>query len=285
MKIIAVSNQKGGVGKTTHANHLAYALLDAGYRVLFLDVDTQGNSSSFFNQYRSSVPSASFFQSECDASGIEEVFQNQLCLLPATGALENVHRMGNEHLNNLHDNLNSFPDGCYDFCIIDTPPAAGFTLKSVVFAADYVMLPMELKQWSIDGTVLMLKTIVGMSMEKQQIFGKPTEFLGICINMYDKADKSQPQAVEALKEQIATYLMIGKQDGEEDTTVDDVIKISQKNVIEHAQNLNVPVWKYNSAQTETRSKAAIESAKEFAYLYSYIFNKIGIEFPGLVAKI
>ena len=286
MKVIAIANQKGGVGKSTHAVHLACALLDAGHRVLFMDGDRSGNSSSFFEKYKSDVSSASFFQKECDASGIEAVFQNPLCLLHANGELENIHGMEGSHLGNLHDNLSSFPDGCYDFCVIDTPPVGGFTLKSIIFAADYVMLPMELKQWSIDGTIAMLQTVVGMSQEKQAIYGKPTVFLGICINMYDKSDKNQPQAIEMLKKEIGTYLMIGKQEGsEENSTVDDVIKISHKNVIEHAQNLYVPVWKYNSAQSDIRSKAAVEATKEFTFMYNYVFAKMGVDFPGLITKL
>jgi len=79
--------------------------------------------------------------------------------------------------------------------------------------------------------------------------------------------------------------MIGQQDGEGETTVKDVIKISQKNVIEHAQNLGVPVWKYNDAQNSTRSKAATESAREFTLLYSYLFDKMGIKFNGLINKV
>jgi len=284
MKTIAISNQKGGVGKTTHANHLVHALLDNGLRVMLLDVDTQGNSSNFFSNAHCNISSDELYKKECDVAGLEAYIKNQLVVFPASGRLENVQRMKDENLVNLYENLQGF-DAYFDYCVIDTPPAAGFVLKSVVYGSNYIYMPMEIKQWSIDGTILMLKTILGMSAEKEQVFpGTKTEFLGICINLYDKSDKNQPAALEMLKEQIGKFLMVGNQDAEDETTVQDVIKISQKNIIEYSQNIKMPVWKYNAAEG-TRSKAATESAREWHLLYAYLFPRIGAVFNGLQTKI
>lgn len=285
MKIISIANQKGGVGKSTHAIHLAHALVDSGYRVLFVDTDVQGNSSGHFEENKSDIPASTLFDNECDGTGIKPVYAKNLGLIYADSRLANVAGYPSTSLQHMYENLHGF-DEHYHFCVIDTPPSAGFILKSVVFASDYNFLPMELKQWSIDGTLKMLQTIFGMAEQKKQAMQKTIEFLGICINMYDRTDKNQPLALKELENKVGKYLMLARQQGEADKAAEIIgtIKISSKNVIEHSLNLKVPVWKFNDAQAEIKSKAAVESTKEFSFMYEHIFSKIGAEFQGLFLK-
>lgn len=278
MKIISVTNQKGGVGKSTHAIHLAEALRTNGYRVLFVDCDTQGNSSSYFDKNKSGISASTLFDKECDGNKISDVYKEDLALIYADSNLANVPSKQVGELMNFHENINGF-QGHYDFCIIDTPPQAGFLLKAVVFGSHYNIMPMELKQWAIDGTIKMLQTLKGMSDQKCDALGEPVEFLGIFINMFDKTDKNQAKSLEQLEKVFAKYLLFI-----ENTDTKETARISKKNVIEYALNLKVPVWKYNQAQNEITSKASLESAKEFTIMYKALFPKIEAEFIGFTKE-
>ena len=157
MKILTVANQKGGVGKTTLAVHLAYAAVEQGSKVLLVDFDLQGNLSLSYN----TVPhvteglTASILFGDDTADVIKglrsELEQHQLALIPADSDLIHVEKSDNSVLTKPAQALQQL-SGLYDLCIIDTPPTLGNILMGALAAANFVVTPVAVGLYELAGT-------------------------------------------------------------------------------------------------------------------------------------
>ena len=156
MKIVAISNQKGGVGKTTTAVNLAAALAETGARILLVDLDPQGNATSALGIEQR--PGLSLYGpltgSGTAASMICESGRRNLALIPAhmelAGSEIDLART-QDHLQRLRTLLEPLDTGAYDYIILDTPPSLGVLMTSALGAADEVIVPLQCEYFGLEG--------------------------------------------------------------------------------------------------------------------------------------
>ncbi len=245
MKIITISNQKGGVGKSTIAAHLAFDLAEKGKKVLFVDIDPQANSSTTFKEYASGIVASSLFNSD-----VKEITANDdITLIEADPLLVDVERGKPSIIVKFKSNLSVIGDD-FDFAIIDTPPTLGFRMTASLISAQYVVSPIELESYSIAGIKQMLQTIFGIKQE----YNKDLVFLGMLPNRFNPRSKDQREAFVQLAENHANLILQAK--------------IGIRSSIPEALSEGKPVWKL-------KKTAAREAAKEFRAALNLIYKKIG----------
>lgn len=171
------SNQKGGVGKTALAVHKAFIHAEREEKVLFIDFDAQGNSTSTLkNRSRTVFTAAELFYDE--PLNIEAA--PGITLIEGTDALSEIDRLNNKVVLNPKNHLKDFLSR-FDVCIMDTPPALGLRLIAALIIADYVICPIELSGYSIAGIKKMIQTINGVKSN----LNPNLKLLGILPNLVD----------------------------------------------------------------------------------------------------
>ncbi len=199
-KIIAIINQKGGVGKSTTAVNLAAALGSLGKQVLLVDLDPQGNSSSGLGVMKSQIKNCIYDVLLNDVP-IEEVIIPDICegvdIVPATinlaGAeVELVTEMARE--NRLKDATGSLR-GKYDYILIDCPPALGLLTINALVAADKLIIPIQCEFYALEGVTKLLD-----SMKRVKSRLNPTlDIYGVLLTMYDGRTTLSRQVVEEVR--------------------------------------------------------------------------------------
>ena len=186
--IIAITNQKGGVGKTTTAINLAAALSSKGLKTLLIDLDPQANSSMSFVDIRSEKLSIYDALVEPEVT-IEQVIQPtdsqpNLWLAPARITLAKLEAKLLGELDShyrLKDCVGSIQDE-YEFVIIDTPPTLGIITVNALVAASHVLIPIQSSYFALEGTDDLLETIDKI----KQRANPQLQILGALITLYDK---------------------------------------------------------------------------------------------------
>lgn len=185
--IIAITNQKGGVGKTTTAINLAAALATKGFRTLLIDVDPQANSSMSFVDVHGLE--ASIYESLVGEAPIEDVLQKaqkveNLMIAPAAITLAKIEAKLLGELDShyrLKDQVDKIRDR-FDYMIIDTPPTLGIITVNALVAATHVLIPIQSSYFALEGTDDLLETI-----DKIKIRANPDlQILGAVITLYDR---------------------------------------------------------------------------------------------------
>lgn len=199
-KVIAIINQKGGVGKSTTAINLAAALGEAGKQVLLIDLDPQGNASSGLHIEKSQVPRC-IYDVLLDDVPIEDAIIPDVCsvldLVPATinlaGAeVELVSEMARE--NRLKDAVGRLR-GKYDYVFIDCPPSLGLLTVNALVAADKLLVPIQCEFYALEGVT---KLIDSMNRVKSRL--NPTlDIYGVLLTMYDGRTTLSRQVVEEVR--------------------------------------------------------------------------------------
>lgn len=183
--VIAITNQKGGVGKTTTSINLAYCLAKEGARVLLVDFDPQGNASSGLGIDKTKLERTVLDVVEKTADIKDVIVKSEakrVDVVPATPQLANaeVGLAGAERrFVRLRDALETVEG--YDFVLIDSPPSLSLLTVNGLIAADYILLPVQAEFYALEG--------LGQLLETMQLVRKgmnPTlELLGVVVTMMD----------------------------------------------------------------------------------------------------
>ncbi|MBZ6004051.1 ParA family protein [Leuconostoc gelidum subsp. aenigmaticum] len=197
-QIIALANQKGGVGKTTTSVNLGAALAQAGKRVLLVDIDAQGNATSGSGVDKSELERDSY-DVMVDLVPIREVIvpTDNYDLVPATIQLSGaeIELAGQEKREYRLKKALSEVNDDYDFILIDNPPALGLLTVNAFTASDAILIPVQTEFYALEGLGQLLNTI---ELVRQQ-FNADLDISGILLTMYDGRTNLAKQVSEEVR--------------------------------------------------------------------------------------
>jgi chromosome partitioning protein len=202
--IIAVSNQKGGVGKTTTAVNVAAALANKHTSVLLVDLDPQGNASSGLGVNNQDVPTS--YEVLLGQAALPEAVQETridgLYVLPT-----NQNLAGAEvELVSLENRDTRLKDALslttYNYIVIDCPPALSLLTINALMASNYVLIPVQAEYYALEGLGQLLGTVQAVRQG-----GNPQlDLLGVVLTMYDKRTSLSEQVAAELKKHFGDKL-------------------------------------------------------------------------------
>ena len=200
--IISFANQKGGVGKTTSTINTATALTLLGKKVLLIDLDPQGSSTSGVGIQKSSLIQTSYnvISGTCDAKDaiIKTKFKN-LSIIPsnislAASEFEITTQKDREYfLKKRLENLKK--ENLYDYIIMDCPPSLGIITINALTASQGVIVPMQCEYYSLEGLSQLMMTVKTI----KQLYNPSLTVTGILLTMYNPRYKLSTQVYEELK--------------------------------------------------------------------------------------
>ncbi len=255
MKTLTTAIQKGGQGKTFVTCHLAFDFVERGLRVVVLDLDLQGNASTTLGRYASTFTASGLFSSRVaelrQAVQAEDQGEGRLVLIPADNALANLDSTSDlaGAATALRASIAELA-GHFDVCLIDTAPSLGKAMSAAILASNYVVSPVELEAYSLQGMVLMNKQIGNLLQ-----YNPTLQFLGMLPN---KVDARKPRHIANLAELRATYpnkVM--------------PVSVGLRDSIAEALGMNVPVW-------AIKKTAARVATKEVRALAQHVYEQMEI---------
>lgn len=251
MRVLALAIQKGGQGKSMSTCSLAFGLHARGYRVAVLDGDTQGNASYTLAKYDSGYSASRMFAGAPDE--LRKWFKGRpddgMAVISADASLANLDKMEvGAAAANLRANLAALGEQGFDVCLIDTPPALGVAMVAALLASQYLLSPVELEQYSLQGMQKMVATVANVRKANPSL-----RFLGMVPN---RVDGRKPRHQRHLEELRAAYPQLVVP-----------VSIGLRDSIAEALGAQIPVW-------EIKKSAAREAIKEVNALTDFVVEKM-----------
>jgi chromosome partitioning protein len=250
MKIVAIANQKGGVGKTTTAVNLGCALAERGQRILLVDLDPQANATSSFGLQE--LEGESLYEPLLgEGSVVEKVLPTRLeglFIIPAdldlAGAEIEIAR-GPDHLTRLAQTLEPFrSDNTFDFILLDCPPSLGILMTNALAAADELLTPIQCEFFALEGLVKIVRVV---QQVRDSGANDRVEVGGIVMTMFDSRTKLSGQVVAEVRQHFPERLY--------DTVIPRSVRLSE------APSFGQSVLEYDPAGVGARAYRAL--ADEF----------------------
>lgn len=252
MKTLVTANQKGGVGKTSTLVHLAFNFYERGLKVAVIDLDTQGNASYTLRGFQSGATASTLFtDAPVTLNGLNGADGPHMALIESDAGLANLEKMSlGDAGTNFRAAIEAIAAQGFDVCLVDTAPSLGVSLGAALLAADYVLSPIELEAYSIQGIAKMNTTIANIRKVNPKL-----RFLGMVPSKVDGRNPRHGRHLEEL-EQAYPQLMIPA-------------KVGLRSSIADALASGVPVWKI-------KKTTARKAAKEVRALADHVFTKMEI---------
>lgn len=202
-RIIAIANQKGGVGKTTTSINLSSCLADLGKKVLLVDIDPQGNATSGVGIIKQNLENTVYelFLDECTISEcLTKSAVDNLNVLPSNVNLSGaeIDLIGVENREYILKNVLDQIKDLYDYIIIDCPPSLNILTVNAMTAADSVIVPIQCEYYALEGLSQLIHTINLI----QDRLNNDLEIDGIVFTMYDSRTNLSSDVVENVKSNV-----------------------------------------------------------------------------------
>lgn len=201
-RVIAISNQKGGVGKTTTSVNLAASLSHYGKKVLLIDMDPQSSATTSLGINRSMLYS-NIYEVLLGNKSLEDTIVKldkfKIDVIPATIELANAEvKITHEDRNFvLYNKIKEIKDN-YDYILIDSPPSLGLLTLSALYASDSVLIPVQCQFLAIDGLTQLLNTI-RIVQNNLKLVNRTFEIEGVLLTMLDRRTKAGWEIVHEIK--------------------------------------------------------------------------------------
>ncbi|MEA3643020.1 MAG: ParA family protein [Lamprobacter sp.] len=251
MQIVAIANQKGGVGKSTLAVHLAWLALEQARPVLLVDLDGQANSSrTFVDEFTGLLASSLFTEEPGCLTGSPQAISEQLSLIPADMAINDVEGLELDSIERPAAHLRALPLAPETLVIIDTPPTLGRRLLSALIAADAVVSPVALNGYSIQGITDLQKTIQTVIRR----FNPRLKNIGLLANMVNSRSATHTRMLAELRQALGDKLL--------------PVTLGHRVAISDAIDNGRPVWQHS------RGESAQRAAQEMRGVCTAILEKL-----------